>query len=197
VVAHASKSAFCAANDALDKASANVTSNAGFLAVLKANASELKILKENAPPGSLGKLVQQSITIADEAVAANNANDLNNLPSGGAIDTYCGVQGDGQPLPKYFNTGSKTTFCKTFIPLFQAVGGATTDQGLLAVLDSHKSVVEQLGVEASSLPSTIVVDAQAALIKVFSAIVENSTNPLNLDGNGPGQDVAMFCGQNQ
>ncbi len=32
---HASKAAFCGANDSIDRAGANVTSNAGFLAVLK------------------------------------------------------------------------------------------------------------------------------------------------------------------
>jgi hypothetical protein len=44
----ASNTAFCSANDSIDRAGANVTSNAGFLAVLKKHIHDLTVLKENA-----------------------------------------------------------------------------------------------------------------------------------------------------
>ena len=117
---HASKAAFCGANDSIDRAGANVNSNAGFLAVLKKHTHDLTILKENAPPGALGQTVKETVTEAEAAISSNNANELNNIPNGAAIDTYCGVNGNGAPLPSYFGKGKTTTFCSTFVPIYQA-----------------------------------------------------------------------------
>jgi hypothetical protein len=192
--AHASKSAFCAANDAIDKASANVTTNAAFLAVLKSHASDLKILQENAPSGSLGQLVQQVVKDADTAVAANNANDLNNLPEGSAIDSYCDVDGNGQPLPAYFNTGTKTTFCKTFLTLWGAVQNASSQADVLTVITAHKSVVTELASELSTLPSSIKATATTGIDNVQKAISEKNAKLL---GGGYGNLVALYCGQNE
>jgi hypothetical protein len=114
---YASKAAFCGANDSIDRAGANVNSNAGFLAVLKSHTHDLTTMKNNAPSGSLGQLVQQVVNNAEAAVASDNANELNNIPNGAAIDTYCGVNASGNKLPAYFNKGIGTAFCSTFVPI--------------------------------------------------------------------------------
>lgn len=194
---HPNKAAFCAANNSIDKASANVSSSAGFLAVLKSHTAQLRTLKDDAPAGAVGTLVQQVIAAADAALASNNPNDLNNAPEGGGIDTYCGVNGVGKPLPKYFATGKGTSFCSTFLPIFQAVGSATSKAGAVAALVADKTQVSQLGSELSGLPKSIKAKATATVDTAQTAITTNSAAGLGLGGNGPASSVALYCGQNQ
>lgn len=88
---HASKATFCSTNDSIDRASANTTSYAGFLAILKTHTHDLTLLKENAPSGSVGRTALQLVSGAEAAIAANDVNDLNSLPNGANVDTYCGT----------------------------------------------------------------------------------------------------------
>ena len=195
---HASKSAFCSANDSIDRASANVNSNAGFLAVLKTHSHDLAVLKENAPSGAVGQLAIEVVNDAEAAVAANNANDLNNLPDGASLDTYCGVDGNGNPLPAYFGTGDSTPFCSNFIPIYQDTSNATSRSAVLAVLTAHQSQINQLASELSTLPKSIKTKATAAVNKAQAAIKANNPAKLgNGNGNGPAAYVALYCGQNQ
>lgn len=194
----ASKTAFCSANDSIDRASANVDSNAGFLAVLKKHSHDLTVLKENAPPGALGQTVNQVVTEAEAAVSANNANDLNNLPDGASIDTYCGVNGNGAPLPSYFGAGKTTTFCSTFIPVYQATQNASSKAAVLPILAAHKTQIDQLASELSTLPKSIKAKATAAVDKAQKAIATNNPSAIGGgNGNGPASYVALYCGQNQ
>jgi len=195
---HASKTAFCGANDSIDRASANVDSNSGFLAVIKKHSHDLAVMKENAPPGAVGQLVIEVVNGADAAVSANNAKDLNNLPNGAAIDTYCGVNGNGKPLPAYFGKGTATAFCSNFIPIYQGASNATNQAGVLAVLAAHQSQLNQLALELSTLPKSIKTKATAAVNNAQAAIKANNPAKLgNGKGNGPAASVALYCGQNQ
>jgi hypothetical protein len=194
---HPNKTAFCSANEAIDKASANVTSDAGFLAVLKTHSADIKAMKKDAPAGALGATVQQVVAAAEAAMASGNVNDLNNVPSGAAVDTYCGVDGEGVPLPKYFAAGKGTTFCVTFLPIFVAVGNASSRAAAVAVLVAHKAQVAQAASELSGLPSSIKAKATSTIDKAQTAIAANSAAGLGLGGNGPAQYVALYCGQNQ
>jgi hypothetical protein len=194
----ASKSAFCGANDSIDRASANVNSNAGFLAVLKSHTHDLTIMKNNAPSGSLGQLVQEVVNNAEAAVSSNNANALNNIPNGGAIDTYCGVNGNGNKLPAYFNKGMGTAFCSTFVPIWQGTMNASSQADVLSVLTADQAQVNQLAMELSSLPKSIKAKATSAVHNAQNAIA--SKNPSALgggNGGGPASYVALYCGQNQ
>jgi hypothetical protein len=191
------KRSFCGANTAIDKASANVTSAAGFLAVLKAHRSQLNTMKSNLPSGSLGTEARQIVNAADQAIAQNSANPLNNTPSGADLDTYCGVDGNGDPLPSYFATGKGTTFCNGFLPIFQGVSNANTPADVLNVLVSHKTQLAQLATEVSSLPNSIQSKANATVNKAQTAIAQNSAASLKQNGGGSAQDVALYCGQNQ
>ena len=195
---HASKSAFCSANESIDKAGANISSNAGFLAVLKKHTHDLTVLKENAPSGALRQLVNETVTDAEAAISSNNANELNNIPDSGNIDTYCGVNGNGAPLPAYFGKGTATAFCSTFVPVYQSTQNATSKTAVLAVITAHQAQINQLASELSSLPKSIKAKASAAVDNAQKAIA--SKNPAELgggNGNGPASYVALYCGQNQ
>jgi len=195
---HASKAGFCGANDSIDRASANVTTNAGFLAVLKKHTHDLTVLEENSPPGAIGQTVKETVTEAETAISSNNANELNNLPDGGSIDTYCGVNGNGQPLPSYFGKGTATTFCSTFVPVYEGAQNATNKAGVLAAITAHQAQIDQLASELSSLPKSIKAKATAAVDNAQKAIA--SKNPSALgggNGGGPASYVALYCGQNE
>jgi len=194
---HASKAAFCGANESIDRASANVTTNAGFLAVLKSHAHDLTIMKKDAPAGSLGQTVQETISAAEAALSANNANDLNNLPSSGGIDTYCGVAGNGKPLPSYFGTGKTTAFCSTFLPIFEAVGNAPNAAGVLAALTAHQAQISQLASELPTLPKSIKAKATTTVATAQAAIKANNAAAITGSGSGSAQSVALYCGQNE
>jgi hypothetical protein len=194
---HASKAAFCSANDSIDRASANVDSNAGFLAVLKTHSHQLAIMKKNLPAGALGRLAKDTVNAAEAAISSNNVNDLNNVPGGGSIDTYCGVDGNGSRLPAYFGKGKSTAFCTAFLPIYQAVSNATNAAGVLAVFTAHQSQVSQLASELSTLPKSIRAKATTTVDKAQSVIT--TKNPALIQGNGSGAAmyVALYCGQNQ
>ena len=194
---HASKAVFCSANDSIDRASVNVDSSAGFLAILKKHTHDLTIMKENAPPGALSQTVKEVVTEAEAAISANNANELNNIPNGAAVDTYCGVNGNGKPLPSYFGTGKSTTFCSTFLPIFQDVSSASNSAGVLAALTANKVQISQLASELSALPKSIKAKAIATVDKAQTAIASNNPAAIKGNGGGPAQYVALYCGQNE
>lgn len=194
---HASKAAFCGANDSIDRASANVDSNAGFLAVLKKHTHDLTVLKQNAPPGAMGQTVKEVVTEAEAAIFSNDANDLNKIPSGGNIDTYCGVNGNGAPLPSYFGAGKTTTFCSTFLPVFQSVSNAQGAAAVLSTLTADKTQISQLASELSKLPKSIKAQATITVDKAQAAIESNNAAAIKGNGSGSASYVALYCGQNQ
>jgi len=196
-VVHVRKSAFCTANISIDRASANVDSDAGFLAVLKSHSHDLGILKKDAPAGAVGQLAIKLVNGAETAVSANNVNALNNLPDGSSLDTYCGVDGNGSPLPAYFGKGTSTAFCTNFVPIFEDVSNATNAAGVLSALTSHASQVTQLSSELSTLPASIKAAATTTVDKAQTAIKTNSAAAIKGNGSGSAMDVALYCGQNE
>ena len=62
------KAAFCKANIALDKAGQSVMSMDGFLAVLKAHASDVNTIKNEAPP-AIRPQAQALVAVEEKAVA--------------------------------------------------------------------------------------------------------------------------------
>ena len=194
---HPNKAAFCSANDALDKASASVTSEAGLLAELKTHSADIKAMKKDVPAGAIGATVRKVEAAVDAFIASGNVNALNNAPGGGSVDTYCGVDGGGAPLPKYFATGKGTTFCATFVPIYQGVATASSPAAAVAVLVAHKTQIAQAASELSKLPSSIRAKATSTIDTAQTAIAANSVAGLGLGGNSPASYVALYCGQNQ
>ena len=70
------------------------------------------------------------------------------------MDTYCGVQGNGHPLPEYYNKGTTTVFCKTFLPVYEAVSNTTSDAATLSAVTSHQTQINQLASELSTVPKS-------------------------------------------
>ena len=195
----AHKTAFCAGNVKIDKAGASVNSEAGFLTVLKHNKAALSAMGKNLPSGTIGTDARKEIAAAQKAIATGNVNDLNTVPqsAGGDIDTYCGVDGNGNALPSYFATGKGSSFCATFLPIFAAVGNANGPAGALAALEANKTQIAQLATEVSGLPASIEAKASATVSNAQTAITQNSAASLNGNGNGPADAVALYCGQNR
>jgi len=131
-------------------------------------------------------------------VASNNANALNSLPSGRSVDTYCGVDGNGNPLPSYFGKGKTTALCSTFLPVYQATQNAPNRAAVLSVLTAHQAQINPLASELSSLPKSIRATATAAVDKAQKAIASKNPSAIGCgNGNGPASRLALYCGQNQ
>ncbi len=198
---HSTKSAFCAANVKLDKASANVTSDAGFLAVLKANSADLDALDNNAPAGKVGQEVRALVKAARAAVAAGNANALNSpsLDSAGSdVDTYCGVDGNGDPLPPYFAAGKGSAFCSVAGSINQGTSSATSSTGVLTFLAAHQTLINQYATYVPNLPTSVRSDAQSLVTTSRAAIAANNASLLGTAAvENASASVALYCGQNE
>jgi hypothetical protein len=190
---------FCAADDSIDRDTVNVDSEAGFVKALKAHKHQIDTMKANLPSGSVGKDAKKLVNIAESVIAGGNPNQFFAAAgeSSGAIDTYCGVQGNGQPLPGYYNKGAKTAFCKTFLPVFEAASNAPSDAATLAAVTAHQTDLNELASELSTLPKSIKAQASEAVDTAQSAIASKSAAPLTSESNKSAADVALYCGQNE
>jgi hypothetical protein len=193
------KVAFCNASDKLDKAGATVTSAAGFLTVIKTHKTALKVMKKDAPAGTVGTDARSLVKAADAAIAANNANILVSAPDyGGAVDTYCGVDGDGAPLPSYFAAGKGTAFCTVDNSINQGTQNASSPAQILAFLAGHQSLVNQFATYVPGLPTSIRSDAQTLVTTAKSAIAANNANLLGTQAvSTDSGNVQLYCGQNE
>jgi hypothetical protein len=198
-IAAAHKKAFCAANEKIDKASANVTSAAGFLSVIKANPAALKAMDKNAPAGKLGEEARALVKTADAAIASNNVNILNTASNnGGDVDTYCGVDGSGDPLPPYFAAGNGSAFCAVSNSIDQGTQNATSAAGVFTFLAAHQALINQYATYVPSLPTSIRSDAQTLVTTARAAIAANNSNQLGSQAvSNASMAVTLYCGHNQ
>jgi hypothetical protein len=194
---YASKAAFCHADIAIDRASSNATSAAEFITVLKAHQQDLTTMAKNAPSGSLGRLVKKLVATAGTAVATNNPSPLANVQPG-PVDTYCGVDGMGKPLPSYFNMGKRTAYCTNFLPIYRAVAAATSNAAVLSAFTTHKAQVEQLAADAPKVPASVR-SAATTMASKSKSIVDSPTpsiSSVQALASSAGT-LALYCGQNQ
>ncbi|HUI03907.1 MAG TPA: hypothetical protein VLZ77_10220 [Acidimicrobiales bacterium] len=199
--AAAHKRLFCAADVTLDKAAANATSAAGFLAVLKAHPSQLAAIKDNAPAGKAGSEARALAGAAQKAVADNNIDALND-PSlesaGGDIDTYCGVDGVGDPLPSYFAAGKTSAFCSASNSINNGTSDATGPADVLTFLKAHTSLLDQMASQLAALPAAVKADAQDLVNTARSAVSGNNADELGTQTvQSDSMTVNLYCGINQ
>jgi hypothetical protein len=194
----ASKAVFCGANDAIDRESANVESVTGFLAILKSHPNQWNALKKNVPSGPLGTTVRRLINAVESAQSTGNTGEFISAvsSSGGDVDTYCGVQGNGRPLPAYFNKGTNTSFCSTFMPVYEAVGYDSSEAAALAALTTHQTQIGELASGLAALPKSIRSKAASLVSLAQTAIATKNAAPVTSDHSQNGPDVALYCGQN-
>jgi len=195
----ARKTAFCAANEKIDKASTNVTTAAGFVAVLRSHSAALRAMDNNAPAGTLGREARALVAQARSAVQTNNVNALNNTSNdGGDVDTYCGVDGNGDPLPSYFSVGKGSAFCSVSDSINAGTSNADSAAGVLAFLAGHQALINQYATYVPNLPTSIQSDAQTLVTTARSAIAANDANPLGTQAvQNASMAVQLYCGHNQ
>jgi hypothetical protein len=197
----ASKTAFCDANTTLDKASSSTTSGADFITVLKSHASTLATLKANIPPGKVGTEASALLQAVDTAVSTNNPDVFNNpalQANGGDIDTYCGVDGGGNPLPAYFGAGKSTAFCGVNDQISAGTNTAQSPADILTFLSAHQDLVSQFTADVPNLPSSIKSQAQDLATTAKQAIASKDATPLGSDAiSTDAMNVSLYCGQNQ
>jgi hypothetical protein len=193
------KTDFCNANDKIDKASANVTSVAGFLTVLKTHKTALRVMERDAPAGTVGKDARAEVKAGNAAIAANNANSLLSTPNyGGAVDTYCGVDGNGAPLPSYFATGKGTPICTVNNSINQGTQNASSAAQVYAFLAAHQSLVNQFATYVPGLPTSIRSDAQTLVTTAKAAIAAKNPGALGSPAVGAASmNMSLYCGQNE
>lgn len=197
--AQSKKTAFCAADVTLDKAGAAVTSSSGFLDVLKANTPAIAATQANAPSGKVGTEAKALASAANSAVASNNANALQQVPNSYSadVDTYCGVDGNGDPLPSYFRAGKGSAFCSVND---QISAGTTAAQGpadILVFLKAHQNLVNQVGNDLGSLPSSLKPEVQTLVTTTKQAIATNDSALLTPGIGGDARDADLYCGNNR
>jgi hypothetical protein len=191
---YASKAAFCAAEDALDRATAGATSAANALSLLKSHGQDLAALKANAPLGSVGTLARQEVADADAAIASNNPSGIANLPNGSAIDAYCGVDGQGDRLPTNFGKGKSIAFCSSYRPVYEAVITATTQADVLSALTNNQGRLDQLASGLTKVPKSVRSTAATAIHSAQSIVTSKNSADIGNSFAVPIIKLGFYCG---
>ncbi len=192
------KTAFCNAQIAIDKAF-SVTTFAGYLTVAKSHQSDLTAVR-NDGPAPIRSQAQGLVTLTEKAIADNNPNEL--ITSAGAsdaaaVDTFCGVDGNGNPVPSYFGAGKGTAFCSVSNQINKATSTATPPQ-ILSFLLAHQNLANEYATDLSALPAKQKAEAQQ--LATISRTAISSNNPAGLGSttaNNDSADINLYCGQNQ
>ena len=194
-----SKTAFCNADIDLDRAGSSASSMQAFLTVLKNHPADLSALKNDAP-AAVRSQAQTLVAAADQAMARNDPSGLDTAATsnaGGAVDTFCGVDGSGKPLPSYFGAGKGSAFCSVEAQINQATTTAQGPQQILAFLSSHQDLVNQFSTDSASLPAAQKAEAQQLVSTARTAISSNDATPLGSDATiSASTDLSVYCGQN-
>ena len=141
------------------------------------------------------------VKTARQAIATNNPNLLND-PSldnaGSVIDTYCGVDGNGQPLPADFGAGKGSAFCAVSDAIDAGTQSATSSTGVLAFLTAHQTLIDEYASHLAGLPSAVRASALTLVGTARSSIIAKNSTPLGTpDVQQAAMDVQLYCGQNQ
>jgi hypothetical protein len=190
----ASKAAFCAANDAIDRATAGASSPANALSLLRSHARDLATMKANAPVGSVGTLARQEVAGADAAIASNNPDGLANLPNSGAIDAYCGVDGQGARLPANFGKGRSTAFCSGYRSVYEAVITAPSEADVLSALTAKQSQLNQLAAGLAKVPKSVRSTATTAIQSAQSIVTTKNSTTLSNNFAVATIKLGFYCG---
>jgi hypothetical protein len=191
------KSAFCADNVTLDKAGASVTTPAAFLNALEGEQSVIDDFAAHIPDGSIRPEAQALVDAVRHAVAANDASAFGQ-PSlqadGAAVDTYCGVDGSGNPLPADFAQGKGSAFCSDEAFLSNGVSSAQAASGIVTFLQANQAKVDDF---AAHIPPAVQADAQTLVDAARAAVASNDGTKLQTDAiSTASTDVDLYCGVN-
>lgn len=194
---HASKATFCSDNAKLDRASTNATSATAFVSVLRKDKAVLDSFAANIPDDSIRPAAEKLVSAARSALAANNADSFESaavVADGARVDTYCGEQSDGSPLPSDFAAGKGTAFCTQEATVAGGLEAASSVAAALTFLKANQAAVTAF---AADIPGTVQTDAHTLVTAAQAAVADNDgtkifTQPvatalINLD---------LYCGVN-
>lgn len=194
------RTAFCSADVTIDKAEAQVQSIGEFLSVLEANSAALADLRKNAPAGKVGTEAKALVQGAEAAVAAGDASKLTGVPGsyGADIDTYCGVDGNGNTLPSYYGAGRGTQLCAVDDQINAGTRSAQSVADVLAFLRGHQDLLTRLAAQVPDLPASIRSMAQGLVGTARQAIATGNADLLSTEAvTTESNDVSLYCGENQ
>ena len=197
-VATAAKSSLCSADIALDKAQVGITSAAQELQVLKAQAplvTSLGTAAAGIPDGTVAAAAEQIHAAVEHALSSGSANFAANISSdASAVNTYCGVQYNGSPLPAYFAAGRDSPACARYAALNNQLGRAGSPQAYLSLIESNQAEITRLVTQA---PATIKSRAETLETAVGQAVRQKSLAPLQApSATRATSDVQLYCGIN-
>jgi hypothetical protein len=200
VATDAHKSAFCSADITLDQAGSNASSATDLITALKADHPALTTFAADAPAGQVGTEAKALVNAVNASIASNDPTALEQVPSnyGGDVDTYCGVDGNGDPLPAFFNQGKGSQFCDAIVQIDAGTNAAQSADDVLTFFKAHQNLVTQAGANLTGLPSPINTEAQALVAAAKQALAANNSDALNSDDiQSDAVDASLYCGDNQ
>jgi len=174
------RSAFCVANDELDRATADITSPSQAVPILKANQDLINQLEHNYPSGTIGNEARKVVQVARTVIATDSANALNSPAfQNGTTDmnTYCRVDSNGNPLPSYFGMGKQTSLCRNGAPLANNVAPSQPSASV-AFLQTHRGTVNAFAASISTLPKDLRSDGRTLVSALRATISSGNPNPL-------------------
>lgn len=194
------KANFCSAEATINKASVSAHSPQDFLNVLKANGPAISTLDKDAPAGQVGSEARALVAAANKALAANSPDALDSVPHSysGDIDSYCGIDGNGDPLPAYFAQGKGTPFCAAIDQINAGASNAQSASDILNFLKGHQQLLSQAGANDSNLPNPLKAEVQGLVSAAQKAVATDNADLLNSSAVQKGaMDASLYCGQDQ
>jgi len=193
----ATRSAFCSANDELDRATANISSLAQVVPILRANQNLVNELAHNLPAGQIGNEAQKVVQAARTVIRTGSPNVLNGQAfQNGTTDmnVYCRVDGNGNALPPYYDTGKATALCRKGAAVANDVAPSQPSASL-AFLKSHQNDVSTFAGNLSSLPKNLRADGQEAVKDMQDAISSGSASTLETHAfDAAAVAISDYCG---
>jgi hypothetical protein len=194
----------CMDNITVDKALASAGGDpTKTLAGLKANQTTIDAIgTEITADSGIQSEVQALVAAADQAISSNDATALNTPAAqagGAALDTYCGTDGNGNPLPSDFAAGKTTDACTQFNTINNALSAAQTPADSVTAIKANTAAITAFTGDISSMPTALQTDAQALVTLVNTAAssgdgtaVANPTPAVIASIN----NVSLYCGIN-
>lgn len=192
------KSTFCGDDVALDKAQIGVSNATQELQALKAHpsfASDLGQAASKISDPNVAKAAQQIDAAVTKALSSGSVNFSSNIGSDATIiNTYCGVQFNGTPLPPYFAAGKGSPICTQFVSLYNQLRSATSPQAYLSLIQSNQAQIDRL---VSQAPATVKNQAGELKTALNQVVAQKNPGPMETPAvMHATADIQFYCGIN-
>jgi hypothetical protein len=197
VTAQNVKAVFCQDNAMLSKESASATSSADFVSILRTDTAAVNGFAHNIPSAGIRSDAEKLVAATRSSLASNNASAFNApdvVAAGAHVDTYCGQQSDGSPLPKNFAAGRGTAFCTVEATITTGLEGSATPAAAVTFLKNNTTALDTF---VAKTPVAEQSDAQSLLSAARSAVTQNDgTKILTQATASVLNSLDLYCGVN-